>query len=117
MGAVEVRELDPAERRRVERFLLLDEEQLFSLIPTYLSEYERTVFSPDGQREAGRTWFEAARGSLERRLCEEWQICRKLGRPEFEDATNLVIVIGDAIATTVTGVPPVLVAAIIARIG
>ena len=36
---------------------------------------------------------------------------------ELDDATNLAIVIGDAIATTVTGVPPLLVATIIGRIG
>lgn len=116
-GSVQIRRLDPAEHRRVQQYLLLDEEQLFSLIPPYLSEYERASFSPEGQQETGRTWFEAARGSLERQLCEEWQMCRMLGKPEFDDATNLVIVIGDAIATTVTGVPPVLIAAIIARIG
>lgn len=97
--------------------MVLDEDQLFSLIPPYLSEYDNTMFSPEGQREAGRTWFEAARGSFERRLCKELKMCRMLGKPEFDDATNLVIVIGDAIATTVTGVPPVLVATIIARIG
>jgi hypothetical protein len=117
MAARRVSELDPAERRRVERYMLLDEEQLFSLIPPYLHEYDGTSFSPDGQREAGRKWFEAVRGSLERRLCDEWQMCRKLGSPELNDATSLVIVIGDAIAATVTGVPPVLVGTIIARIG
>jgi hypothetical protein len=114
---MQVRELDPAERRRVERYLLLDEEQLFSLLPPYLSEYADTSFSPDGQREAGRSWFEAARGSLEQQLCQEWQMCRMLGEPEFDDTTNLVIVIGDAIASKAAGIPPVLVGAIIARIG
>ena len=112
-----VRELDEAERRRVDRYVLLDEDRLFSLIPPYLSEHEHTSFSPEGQREAGRAWFEAMRGSLEQRLCDEWGMCRMLGRPEFDDATTLVVVIGDAIATKVTGVPPILVGAIIARIG
>ena len=110
-------ELTPGERERVGKYLLLDEEQLFSLIPPYLTEYDGARFSPEGQQEAGRMWFEAIRGSVEQKLCNEWQMCRRIGDPEFSDATNLVVVIGDALATQVTGVPPVLVAAIIVRIG
>lgn len=115
--AMEIRGFNPGERERAERYLLLDEEQLYPLIPPYLTEYDHTRFSPDGQREAGRTWFEAIRGSLEQKLCDEWRMCRTIGRPEFADAAALVVVIGDAIATTVAGVPPVLVATIIVRMG
>jgi hypothetical protein len=115
--AMHIRELAPGERERAERYMLLDEEQLYSLIPPHLPEYEGTVFSPEGQREAGKTWFAAVRGSLEQKVCEEWQMCRMIGDPDFDDAAKLVVVVGDAVATTVTGVPPVLVAAIIVRMG
>lgn len=97
--------------------MLLDEEQLYSLIPPYLSEYAGARFSPDGQREAGKRWFAALRGPLEQKLCHEWRMCGRIEHPDFDDAAKLVVVIGDAVATTVTGVPPVLVAAIIVRMG
>jgi hypothetical protein len=110
-------QLTSAQREKVEQYLFVDEDQLWSLIPPYLEAYADTHFSPEGQADAGREWFEALRATLQRRLCDEWQLCRKLGQPELSDTTNLVVVIGDAIATHVRGVPPVLVAAIIVRMG
>jgi hypothetical protein len=114
---MQIGDLTPFERERVDKYLVLDEDLLFSLIPQHLPEYEGTYFSPDGQRDAGRRWFEAIRGSLEQKVCHEWRMCRRIGDPEFADATTLVLVIGDAVSTKVAGVPPVLVAAIIVRMG
>lgn len=114
---MQIREFTPGERERAEKFLLLDEDQLYSLIPPYLDEYQGTSFAPEGQREAGRTWFAAVRGRLEHKLCEEWQMCKMLGDANFQDATNLVLVIGDAVTTVTTGVPPFLVSSIIVRMG
>lgn len=96
---------------------MLGEEQLYSLIPPHLREYDGTAFSPDGQREAGATWFAAQRTRLEARVCDDWQMCKAIDDPRFEDAAKLVVVIGDAVAAAVTGVPPVLVASIIVRMG
>ena len=110
-------EFAPGERERAEKFLRLDEDQLYSLIPTYLDEYRETSFSPSGQREAGMTWFAAVRLSLEHKVCEEWQMCKRINDPNFQDVTNLVLVIGDAVTTVIAGVPPFLVASIIVRIG
>jgi hypothetical protein len=68
---MQVREATPRERERIEKYLLLDERYLFSLIPPYLAEYGHTAFSPDGQEEAGKAWFGSIRGSLERILCND----------------------------------------------
>jgi hypothetical protein len=114
---LEVREFEAGERERVEKYLLLGEDQLFSLIPHYLPDYKEAVFSPIGQREVGREWFAGVRGRLEQRLCREWQLCEKLDDPTFDDVGKLVIVVGDTVATVVAGVPPVLVASLIVRIG
>ena len=114
---MQARDFAPGERERVEKYLLLDEEHLYSLIPPYLSEYDGTVFSPEGQEEAGRTWFAAMRPRLEQKVCIEWQICERIDDPDFEDAAKVVVVLGDALTTVVAGVPPVLVSSIIVRIG
>src|SRR5262245_18152614 len=114
---MQIREFAPGERQRAEKYLLLDQEQLYSLIPQYLEEYQGTLFAPDGQREAGRTWFAAIRVRLEHTVCEEWQMCRRINDPNFEDMAKLVLVIGDAVTTVTTGVPPFLVASIIVRMG
>jgi hypothetical protein len=112
-----VREFSPGERERVEKYLLLDEEHLYSLIPPYLLEFDGTVFQTEGQVEAGRRWFAALRPRLEQKLCDEWQMCKKIDDPDFEDAAKVVVILGDALATVVAGVPPVLVSSIIVRIG
>ena len=115
--AMDIRELSPDERARVEKYLMLDEEQLFSLIPVYLPEYNNSVFSPEGQLEAGRTWFEAIRSSLEQKVCHEWQMCRMIADPDLNDVTNLVVVIGDTVRASGHGFPPFVVASIIVRMG
>lgn len=114
---MQIRDFAPGERERAEKYLLLSEDQLYSLIPPHLPEYEGTFFSPEGQREAGQKWFASVRSRLEQTVCEEWQMCRRIDDPDFEDAAKLVVVIGDAASTVVVGVPPVLVASIIVRMG
>ena len=84
----------------------------YSLIPPHLPEYGGTLFSPYGQRDAGRKWFASVRSRLEQTVC-----CQRIDDPDFEDAAKLVVVIGDSVSTVVVEVPPVLVASIIVRMG
>jgi hypothetical protein len=103
-------------RKKLAEMSTAELQELVRLIPPF-AEQEGVLFSPEGQRQAGKAWFAARRGELEQKVCDEWQMCKRIEDPTFEDAAKLVIVVGDAIATIVGGVPPVLVASIIARIG
>jgi hypothetical protein len=106
-----------SERERIRKYLSLDEESLYSLLPLYLDEYAGTAFSPEGQQEAGRSAFRQRRARIHQSLCRDWQLCRKIDHPAFTDTINLVVVVGDAIATAVSGIPPILVASLLVKIG
>jgi hypothetical protein len=111
---MQVRDFAPGERERVEKYLQLDVDLLYTLIPPYVHD---AWYTHDGQQEAGRKWFAAVRGRLEQTLCAEWQVCRLLDDPRFQDRATLVVILGDAIAVHVGGLPPVLVASIIVKMG
>lgn len=112
-----VRKTSPEEKEEIENYLFLDEDILYSLLPQYDSQYDATVFSPDGQTNAGKQIFQSLREKLDQKICKEWDMCKKINDPVFEDSMKLVIVIGDALATTVLMVPPILIASILVKIG
>jgi len=112
-----IRETSPEEREEIENYLFLDEDNLYSLLPQYDSEYKGAYFSPEGQRAAGKKLFQSLQEQLNEKLCKEWDMCKKISDPIFEDSMKLVIVIGDVIATTVIMLPPILIATILVKIG
>ena len=105
------------DRKRIERYLQLDEENLYSVLAANADELRGTVFDPAGQKEAGRRIFKKLEAGLRIRLCDEWGLCAKLEDASVNDATNLVVVVGDAIAASVSGLPPFLVASLLVKIG
>ena len=63
----------------------------------------------------GRAKFEAMLPSIKSRLCNEWGACEKVR--QYEDPTQLAMVLGDVLAATITGVPVATVSALIVRMG
>ena len=114
---MEIRKINEAEQREIEEYLTLDEDLLYSLIPAYLPEYDKSAFNITGQIAAGRKYIEKLRHELHRIICVDWQLCAKIDHPNFKDSMNVVVVVGDAIAAKIAGVPPFLVASILAKIG
>ena len=112
-----IREPSIEEREAIENYLYLDEEQLYSLLPQYDAAYNNTYFSPDGQQATGKKIFDNLKQRLKQKICNEWSMCKKINDPVFEDSLKLAIVIGDAIATSLIMLPPVLIASIILKIG
>ena len=105
------------DREEIRKYLMLDETWLYSLIPPYLPEYERTQFLYRGQIEAGKRKFNEIREQLHQRLCKDWDLCNKLDGKMFSDTVELVVVVGNAIATSISGIPPILIATILVKIG
>jgi len=112
-----IRKIDPREREEITKYLMLDENMLYSLVPPYLAEYEGTVFTVQGQIDAGREKFQMLRPRLRVKICEEWELCKRIDDPILQDEVNLVIAIADILSTITTGIPPFLVASILVRIG
>lgn len=111
------RQIDQPEREEIEMYLTLDEEQLYSLIPPYMTEYDSILFSPTGQINAGKRAFQSFDQQLKETLCKEWKLCKKLDDPVYQDTVSLVVVIGDALSTAIVGIPPILIASILVKIG
>lgn len=110
-----LRDSTAEERKQIEKYLQLDEAYLYSLIPPYLEP--GGIYDFQGQVSAGKRLFESMQSSIRARLCEEWALCAKIDHPSFKDATNIVVVIGDVLSTTISGIPPFLVASLLVKIG
>ena len=89
----------------ITKYLSLDEEHLYSIIGAYSSD-SGTVFSPDGQVEAGRKYFDGIREDLKQKICNQWKACEKIKDSRFDDSVQLVSAIGDLVAVVAIGVPP-----------
>ena len=110
-----LRDATAEERNEIDKYLQLDEEYLYSLIPPHL---ESDIFYDfNGQIEAGKKAFTAMETTIQTRLCDDWELCNKIDDPHLADITNLVVVIGDVLSTTVSGLPPFLVASLLVKTG
>lgn len=110
-------EISQRERQLIDMYLKLDEERLYSVLAAQAEESWGKVFDPAGQMAAGRGILNKLEARLRTRLCDEWHLCAKLDDTSVKDSTNLVVVVGDAISASVTGVPPFLVASLLVKIG
>jgi hypothetical protein len=104
-SVLNIRSIDPEERETIEEYLFLNEQDLYSLIPPYV--VENALYAPQGQVEAGKTWFQRIESQLRKRLCEEWGLCKKLDDPTLTDQIHLVVAIGDAIVGQIEVNPPI----------
>jgi hypothetical protein len=123
---IEIRQITEKEREEIEEYLFLDEPLLYSLIPTYFHSETGIIigFETEGQIQSGRNKFNELKPFLHEKICQEWQLCEKLDNPSQQDNLNLVVALGDIIATTtitITGItgtiPPFLIATILLKIG
>lgn len=116
-NSMKIRKIDETEQKEIEKYLMLDETMLYSLIPPYLPEYRGTLFTFNGQIEAGRKKFRAMQQQLYVIICKEWELCKKIDDDVSQDKYNLVIAIGDVISTIAVGIPPCLIASILVKMG
>ena len=107
-------DISSQDRARIGKYLQLDEDQLYSVLASIT---ETGVFDPAGQRAAGKRTFARLEVTLHTRLCDEWGLCDKLKDESVKDATNVVVIIGDVIATHLGGLPPFLIASLLVKIG
>lgn len=112
-----IRNISKDEREEIEKYLVLDEDLLYSLIPPYVPEYKNYMFAPEGQIEAGKKKFQEIRHTLYEKICNEWDLCNKIDDPALNDTINIVAIVGDTISTIVVGIPPILLASILVKIG
>ena len=112
-----MKELTEVERKKIQRYLALDEDGLYSLIPPHLSEYDRTLFTPMGLIGAGKAFFEKVHGDLKKAVCEEFDWPSKRNNTTFNDTVILVAAIGDVIAGCIGAVPPFIIAGLLVKRG
>jgi len=106
------------ERKEITDYLSLDIDQLYSLI----GASERYDSEPDisgwvDNIQIGKELFKKLENSIHQKICVEWQICRKLDNPEFQDLANLVVEIAVIIAGIGTKIPLLVIASLIVKIG
>ena len=112
------REVGQSDRKVIEKFLAMDEDELYATIFLYMPEYRGTLFSQERQVELGKELFSTIEGELRHHLCERWRLCDKIERPEWNDMVTLVAAIGDVIATKITNeISPFTIGALLVKIG
>jgi hypothetical protein len=97
--------------------LLLEADDLYSLIPPLLVEYASTAFSSEGQKKAGIHEFEKRRSAIQQALCVDWNGCEKLLNRSADDKVMLIASIADAISASTIGLPPFIIATLIFKLG
>jgi len=107
--------LNVADLQEINDLLTLDDEALFSILGGYADE--SALYQPIGQIEAGKKLFQNLNGTLHEVICEKWKANEKIDNPKLNDSVNLVVAIGDTIASLHLGFPPFVIAAIIVKIG
>jgi len=112
-----MKELEEVQRKKIQRYLVLDEDELYSLIPPHLSEHDRTLFAPMGMIDAGKAFFEKIHGDLKKAVCKEFDWPSKRNNAKFNDTVILVAAIGDAITGYIGAVPSFIIAVLLVKRG
>ncbi|GHP01033.1 hypothetical protein KSF_110800 [Reticulibacter mediterranei] len=112
---MEIRKVDADERELIEDYLSLDESLLYSLIPPYIEE--GVLYTLPGQIDSGKKTFQELIPRLQKKICQEWELCKKIDDPVLNDQINLVVAIGDVICALVGIIPPNLIATLIVKMG
>lgn len=109
--------LQDSDRQHIQRLLRLDVDGLYSLLPAYDKAHEGTLFSPEGQNKAGREIFESLRQQIHKKICIEWEYCKKRPMEQYQDSVMLVASVADVLSALSTGIPPFVIAALVVKIG
>jgi hypothetical protein len=62
-------------------------------------------------------WFNSIYERLQRKLCIEWDLCKKIDDKIYEDEIALITGIADIVVDIVVGVPPITVSVLLVKIG
>jgi hypothetical protein len=113
---MQIRPIDQLERETIEEYLSLDESLLYSLVAPYVSG-ENVAYTFPEQIKDGKKWFRELEPHLRQKLCQEWELCKKLDDPVLSDQVNLVIAVADVVCTLIHVIPPNLIASILVKMG
>jgi len=103
------------ERDKINRYLTLDVDELYAMIPPFLPEYKTTLFAPPGMILAGKKYYEEIYVSLRKVICEDFNWPEKRKNPKFNDNIELIATISDAITAYIGGMPSFIIATIIVK--
>lgn len=104
-------------RQKIENLMSLDENDLYSLLPAYCSEYDNTAFREEGQIKAGKKIFDSTLLKVKEKVCIEWNACEKVKNNDFADTITLIASIADIIMGIVGTIPPFVIATLMVKIG
>ena len=110
----ELKVVEDAEKRRIEKYLKLDVPLLCSLIP--LSGKD-TLFNPSGQIARGQDLLEELKPAIQASLCSAWHLCEKIPDETYIDEVELIATIADVISPVVHDIPATLIATILVKLG
>jgi len=109
--------IDEASKTEVERYLSLDIEELYSLIPDYMPEHSGKMFSPDARKSVGKEVIQRLSAELKRAICQEWGYCKRRNDPHFNDSVRLTVAIGDVVTVACGLIPPFLISSLLIKLG
>lgn len=101
-----------------------DERSKQTLVP--IPEHGKLYLEPPVAPLANLPWDDYKKGqfllhrayrAIERRICLEWKYYEKHFDPNFQDTVQLISALCDVLASLVIGVPPVIVATLLAKRG
>lgn len=109
--------LNDDQKMKIQRYLALEEDDLYSLIPPYLPGYEDTSFAPLGMLEAGKEFFQIKYTDLKKAVCEDFDWPSKRCNSEFNDTVTLIAAISGVISGYIGTVPPFIIATLLVKKG
>lgn len=84
------------------------------------TERDRGIqYSPKTAFEKGRAWFATNEKFLHKKICIDWQLCKKLAQHGWKaDLASLLVTLADQIVgPTLGNIPPLLIISVLAKNG
>lgn len=104
--------------------LALDEDNLFQRLGYQygragadVGSYRDAPPNPQIEHAKGERLFEEMQPVLVQKICKEWDACAKVRTGQFVSVEELVVVIADIISAVLVGVPVIIVAVLVVKVG
>jgi len=114
-----------SQRAAAESALAFSEDALLAQLALFDDELEPRLLEGDDEtslslgdvRARGRAVLNRNKEKLRRAICEDFQMCRKLGDPDWQNNVTLVEYLGDWLIPVIPGLPTYAIAALLCHRG
>lgn len=103
--------------KQIHFYLSLENNELFAILPQYHPEYSDHFLGSAEKTKIGEKIYNELKSSLYRKICGEWDYCKKQSDKKYQDKVTLIAGIADIIVSLCGSIPPITVATIAFKLG